>query len=243
MHSQEDRALRQLWGLEAPTVRGPKPRWTLDQVTATAVALADDAGLDGVSLARVAERLEVTTTALYRYVDSKTALVELMVDAAVGDPPELADDDWRQRCRTWVDRLADRYAEHPWLSDVRPERMPCQPRVYAWIDALVGAVGGRPIADGTVRLSAVEDVSPGSDGGADSDSAVADPLRLALLLDSLVRSYMALTGNLSDAPPPPWLAGALSARFPRLTRAGDQDAADARSELNFAVEAVLRGVG
>lgn len=215
MHSQEDRALRQLWGLEAPTVRGPKPRWTLDQVTAAAVALADDAGLDGVSLARVAERLDVTTTALYRYVDSKTALVELMVDAAVGDPPQLTDEDWRQRCRAWTDHLADRYAAHPWLSDVRPERMPCQPRVYAWIDALVGALDAGPVAD---------------------------PLRLALLLDSLVRSYMALARNLNDSPPPAWLGEALATRFPRLTRTGDQGAADARAELDFAVDAVLRGV-
>lgn len=215
MHSQEDRALRQLWGVEAPTVKGPKPRWTLEQVAAAAVALADDSGLDGVSLARVAERLDVTTTALYRYVDSKTALVELMVDAAVGDPPELTDDDWRQRCRSWTDRLAERYAEHPWLSEVKPTRMPSQPRVYAWIDSLVGAI--------------------------EADTST-DALRLALLLDSLVRSYMALARNLSDAAPPAWLAEALSTRFPRLARAGDQDAADARSELDFAVGAVLRGV-
>lgn len=215
MHSQEDRALRQLWGLQAPTVRGPKPRWSLEQVADAAVALADLGGLESVSLARVAERLDITTTALYRYVDSKTALVELMVDAAVGEPPELAGPDWRQRCRTWVDRLAERFAAHPWLSEVMPTRMPCQPRVYAWIDALVGAVGAEPKVD---------------------------PLRLALLLDSLVRSYMTLERNLTDAVPPAWLADALAARFPRLTRAGSGAAADARSELDFAVDAVLRGI-
>ncbi|MCX7521061.1 helix-turn-helix domain containing protein [Microbacterium sp. STN6] len=215
MHSQDDRALRQLWALDAPSARGPKARWSLSEVAAAGVALADEVGLDGVSLARLAKRLEVTTTALYRYVDSKAVLIELMVDSAVGDAPTIAADDWRQHCRTWTTLLADRYAAHPWLSDVAPTRMPTQPHVYAWIDALVGAIG--------------------------ADTEV-DPLRLALLLDSLVRTYMTLERNLSDAAPPAWLGEALSARFPRLAHAGRADAADARAELEFAVDAALRGV-
>jgi len=214
MHSQEDRALRQLWGIEPPTVRGPKARWTLVQVAEAAVAFADEAGLEALSLSRVAERLDVTTTALYRYVDSKATLVDVMVDAAIGDPPVLGKDSWQDDCRAWVDALSATYAEHPWLADVRPTSMPCQPRAYAWIDALVAAVAGR---------------------------AAVDPLRLALLLDSLVRTYAALerglTGEVRE-----WLGGAVAARFPRLAEVPDQDVSDARDELRFAVDAVLRGL-
>lgn len=215
MHSQEDRALRQLWGMEAPVVRGPKARWSPAQLAAAAVELADEGGLDGISLGRVADRLGMTTTAVYRYVDSKAELVELMVDAAIGDPPPIRGDDWRQRCRAWVSLLADRYAAHAWLCEVTPKRMPTQPRAYAWIDAIVGAV---------------------------ADQADIDALRLALLLDSLVRTYASLEVSLRGAAPTPWLAEAVAARYPRLTVAAEQDVSDARLELDFAVETVLRGI-
>ncbi|SFC57823.1 transcriptional regulator, TetR family [Nocardioides terrae] len=216
MHSQPDRALRQLWGLDAPAVRGPKARWSPEQLAAAAVELADRHGLEGISLAKVAERVGMTTTAVYRYVDSKAALVELMVDGAIGDPPRITGRDWRQRCRSWASLLADRYAEHPWLCHVTPRRMPTQPRAYAWIDALVGAI---------------------------ADQAGVDALRVALLLDSLVRTYAALEVGLRDAIPAPWLDQAVAERYPRLAATAGQDVSDARGELTFAVDTVLRGLG
>ena len=215
MHNSEGRALRVLWGLETAPARGPKARWSQEQVAAAAVALADEVGLDALSLARVADRLGMTTTAVYRYVDSKAALVELMVDAAISDPPEITGRGWRKRCRTWVTLLAGRYAEHPWLTDVRPSGMPRQPRPYAWIDALVRAI---------------------------PQHADVDALRLALLLDSLIRTYATLERSVTAAPPEPWLSEAVAERFPVLAAAPNQDVSDPRAELNFAVESVLRGV-
>ncbi|OJU41102.1 MAG: hypothetical protein BGN97_17245 [Microbacterium sp. 69-10] len=215
MHSQGDRALRQLWGIDPPTVRGPKARWSPLEVADAAVALADAIGLEALSLARVATRLEMTTTALYRYVDDKATLIELMVDRAVGDPPAIDGADWRGRCRRWVELLAARYAQHPWLSEVSPTGMPTQPRAYAWIDALVGAI----------------------------DDASIDALRLAMLLDGLVRTYATLERTVQGTPPPSWLGGAVADRFPRLAGAERQDVTDAGAELRFAVDAVLRGLG
>lgn len=216
MHSQEDRALQQLWGLHPAPARGPKARWTLSEVAAAAVDLADEVGLEALTLARLAARLSMTTTAIYRYAESKGTLVELMVDAAIGDPPELDGVDWRDRCRSWVAALSATYAAHPWLSDVRPTRMPTQPRAYAWIDALVGAVE--------------RDID-------------AEPLRFALLLDSVVRTYATLERTVTQSAPPSWLGAAIATRFPRLALAGEQDTSDARDELGFAVEAILQGVG
>jgi AcrR family transcriptional regulator len=52
----------------------------LEAVVDTAVSLADDQGLDAVSLRRVASRLGVTPMALYRYVGSKDDLLDAMAD-------------------------------------------------------------------------------------------------------------------------------------------------------------------
>ena len=133
----DDRTLRLLWGVDAPPTRGPKARWTLPDVAGKAVALADRGGLESVSLAKVAADLGVTTTAIYRYVDSKDILVTLMVDEAIGDPPELTAGDLAGRCRQWVQALRERYRLHPWLVDVQPTGIPRQPRPFAWIEALV----------------------------------------------------------------------------------------------------------
>ena len=203
-----------LWGLESPTTRGPKTRWTHGEVAAAAVALADETGLDALSLAKVAERLGMTTTALYRYVDSKAELIELMVNAAIGDPPAIEGEGWQERCRFWVRQLARRYSEHPWLTDVKPRGMPRQPGPYAWIDALVSAI---------------------SDAGVDG-------VRLALLLDSLIRVYAALSRADGDVTEP-WLGQAITERFPALRSAASGDPSDAAAELDFAVDVVLRGAG
>lgn len=215
MHSQQDRALKILWGVEQATNRGPKARWSPQDVAQAGVDIADAGGLDAVSLSRVAKKLEMTTTAIYRYADSKATLVDLMVDAAVGNAPELPDDEWQQRCRTWVRLLAARYAEHPWLGDIRPTGMPRQPNAYAWIDVLVRSI-------------------PRNSGS--------DALRLALLLDGLVRDNAALGQSLNGEEPPAWLGEAVAARFPAIATAPTRDVSDPRAELDYAVEVVLRGL-
>jgi AcrR family transcriptional regulator len=55
-------------------------RLDLEAVVDTAISLADDHGLDAVSLRRVASRLGVTPMALYRHIESKDALLEEMTD-------------------------------------------------------------------------------------------------------------------------------------------------------------------
>lgn len=101
-----------------------------------------------------------------------------MADAALGDPLPISGDSWQQRCRTWVSLLGDRFTDHPWLSDVKPTRMPTQPSAYARIDALFGVL---------------------------ADQERIDALRLALLLDSLVRAYASLESSLRGAATVSWL--------------------------------------
>lgn len=157
----------------------------------------------------------MVTTAIYRYVDSKATLIELMVDEAIGDPPAITGADWRDRCRTWGAALTGAYVEHPWLTEVRPTRMPTQPRAYAWLERLVEAI---------------------------RNDIAADPLRVALLLDSLIRTYASLSTSMAHDSPPAWLGDAIVERFPLLGGASEQDTSDAHAELDFAVDAVLRGI-
>lgn len=75
-------------------------RLILDQ----ALALVDEQGLAAMSMRAVAERVGLTSMALYPYVGGKDALLDGLVDllhlelgSAYGDDP--TDTDWRQRLR------------------------------------------------------------------------------------------------------------------------------------------------
>jgi AcrR family transcriptional regulator len=65
--------------------RGPKPTLSREQITRTAIELADSDGLEAVSMRRIAARLGAGATSLYWHVMSKDDLYELMVDEVIGE--------------------------------------------------------------------------------------------------------------------------------------------------------------
>lgn len=69
---------------------GGRTRGFMDRNTIAAVAreISDADGLDAVSMRTLADRLHCTPRALYRHVDGKDAVLELMADTALADLPE-----------------------------------------------------------------------------------------------------------------------------------------------------------
>jgi AcrR family transcriptional regulator len=217
MHSQDgsSRILRRVWGLAPLSTRGPQARYDVSDIAGSAVSLADARGLPGVSLAAIAADLGLTTTALYRYVESKDELLELMVDAAVGPPPALHGDDWKARVHVWARQLWLRYTAHPWLADVRAPGMPRYPNRLAWVDQLLREL---------------------------DHASIADPMHSALLLDSIARTFSLLSGpSQLTAPVPDWLLDAAATRFPRLARELTRDWTNLDDEFTTAVDTLLQG--
>jgi TetR/AcrR family transcriptional regulator, tetracycline repressor protein len=71
-----------------------------DEVLQAALGLLDEVGLDDLTVRRLADRLGVAPSALYRHFPSKAALVDAMVEAvaASGDGPE-PQGPWDERVR------------------------------------------------------------------------------------------------------------------------------------------------
>ncbi|MBM7785090.1 TetR/AcrR family transcriptional regulator C-terminal domain-containing protein [Tenggerimyces flavus] len=90
------------------------------RILRTAIALADAEGLAAVSMRAVAAKLDVATMTLYRYVESKDALVALMVDAVYGEIsyPTPWPDGWRERFEVAARHQWQLYVRHPWLPHV-----------------------------------------------------------------------------------------------------------------------------
>jgi AcrR family transcriptional regulator len=61
-----------------------------EAVLAAALDLADEAGLESVTMHAVGRRLGVTPMALYRHVDSKNALLDGLVEALLAEVTETA---------------------------------------------------------------------------------------------------------------------------------------------------------
>lgn len=104
------------WGAAPGTTKGPKPRWSLDQILAAAVRLGDDDGIEAITMSGVAKALGSGIMSLYRYVESRDDLLVLSADYALGGggvPAEVAVQD---RIRAWVGDLRQAYEQHPWLT-------------------------------------------------------------------------------------------------------------------------------
>jgi AcrR family transcriptional regulator len=85
----------------AQPMEGPRrARLNRDRVLRAAVALADEAGIEALSMRKLAEELGVVPMALYKHVASKEELLDGMVDIVVGeiDPP-AAGTDWKGAVR------------------------------------------------------------------------------------------------------------------------------------------------
>ncbi|WP_055710947.1 TetR/AcrR family transcriptional regulator [Streptomyces torulosus] len=105
-----------IWARPERTGRGPRPAFNRADIAAAAVRLADEGGLDAVSMRHVAAELGCGTMSLYNYVPRKEDLHELMVDA-VGGEHELWEPsgDWRADLRRVAHQTRELMRRHPWL--------------------------------------------------------------------------------------------------------------------------------
>lgn len=112
---------------------------TRDRVLSTAVALADQEGIEALSMRKLAQALEVVPMALYRHVANKDELLDALVDVIIGeiDPP-LQEADWKTALRARI--LSGRRAllRHPWASRLMESRKTPTPVVLGYMDSMIG---------------------------------------------------------------------------------------------------------
>jgi AcrR family transcriptional regulator len=112
-----------------------------DRILRTAVGLADEGGIESISMRRIAQELGVVPMALYKHVGNKDELLDGMIDVVVGeiDPP-VEGADWKATMRERI--LSARHAllRHPWASRVLESRGEPTPTVIAYLDSMMGVL-------------------------------------------------------------------------------------------------------
>lgn len=143
-------SMQLLWnGLPEPE-KGPKPKLRLDQIVETGVALADAEGLEALSMRRLARALDVGTMSLYRYVPSKTELLNLMLDSVVGPSHNrlsLVGGDWRTFLTATVHEGRRLYLDHPWTLQANWSRPVLGPNSVADLELFMSGVKDLPLSD------------------------------------------------------------------------------------------------
>ena len=129
--------------------RGPRQKVTVDQVVDAAITLADDDGLDALSMRSVADRVGIGAMSLYTYVKSKSQLIELMVDQVTAELPTDVDvaTPWRARLERMARLSWHHYRRHPWLLLINTTRAPLGPGISRRYEYQLQCIEGIGLGD------------------------------------------------------------------------------------------------
>lgn len=125
------------------------PTLTRDRVLEGAVALADEIGIEGFTIRKLAARIDAKPMTIYHHVSNKEAIIDGMVDLVFSEidlPPE--DTDWKTAIRERSRSVRAALARHRWAAPLMEARTSPGPATLRHHDAVLGCFrrGGLSIA-------------------------------------------------------------------------------------------------
>jgi len=114
-----------------------------DEIVRAAMNVADAEGPDAINMRRIARELHSGTMSLYWHIRSKEELLDLMIDAIVGEPgvPEPSGD-WRADLRAIACGTRDTLHRHRWAVNFMGGRPPMGPKSLRNLDRALGVFDG-----------------------------------------------------------------------------------------------------
>ena len=155
-----------LWEDRSRPTRGPKPAFTPGDVVQAAIQIAEADGLAAVTMQAVSAQLGYTTMAIYRYFPNKEALLDAIVDAAMGSPPRASEPrgDWRADVARWAHAKRAMLCARPWLAELPFVAAPHGPNWLSWVEAVVEPLSriGLSAVDTGEMLSVIDGYTRGA---------------------------------------------------------------------------------
>jgi AcrR family transcriptional regulator len=145
-----------IWARLDRSQRRPQPSLTHEQIALAAIRIADAQGVQALSMRRVASELGAGTMSLYRYVDSKDDLLDLMVDTVIGENelPDKPSGDWRSELAELARRSRAIAHRHPWAVRFLLARPNLGPNAVRQLEYAMAAVDGLGLdIDGMLDIS------------------------------------------------------------------------------------------
>ncbi len=118
-----------------------RQRLTADRVLDGAMALADEIGVDPLTIRRLADALDTKPMTIYHHLPNKEAILDGMVDrvfAEIDRPP--ADLDWKPAMRHRCVSAREVLSRHPWAVPLMESRTTPLPETLGHHDAVLGCL-------------------------------------------------------------------------------------------------------
>ncbi|HEY5629674.1 MAG TPA: TetR/AcrR family transcriptional regulator C-terminal domain-containing protein, partial [Candidatus Limnocylindrales bacterium] len=129
----------------ASTAQGTPRRLPLsrERVLQAALALADEEGVEAVSMRRLGHALGVEAMSLYKHVADKENILDGIADLVMAEVEvPSADGDWRAAIRRSAISAHEALRRHPWAGVVLESRLNPGPARLRYLDAVVGVLRG-----------------------------------------------------------------------------------------------------
>jgi AcrR family transcriptional regulator len=119
----------------------PRARLSRDRVLRAAVALADDGGIESLTMRKLGRALGVEAMSLYNHVASKVDLLDGMIDAVFSeiDLPSGATD-WKTAMRERAISARAALSRHPWATALMESRTSPGPATLRHHDTVIGTL-------------------------------------------------------------------------------------------------------
>ena len=119
----------------------PRPGLSRERVLRAAVALADEGGIEVLTMRRLGERLQVEAMSLYNHVADKEEILDGIVDLVFSEielPSGIGD--WKTAMRRRAVSARDALARHPWATSLMQSRTKPGPATLRHHDSVIGTL-------------------------------------------------------------------------------------------------------
>ncbi|SNR67779.1 transcriptional regulator, TetR family [Actinoplanes regularis] len=134
-----------VWERPEPQPRAAPVPLSRAKIADTAIRIADEHGLDGLSVRKIAKELGVGPMRLYDYVINRSELLDLMVDAVYARIAEADQHSgWRATVLAIVHRTREAALDHEWFADLLGGRPHLGPHALAVGESTAAALSQAP---------------------------------------------------------------------------------------------------
>jgi len=143
-----------IWMRRQRAATGRPPQHSRAEITTAAITIADREGLDAVSMRRVAADLRTGAASLYRYIDNREDLLDLMSDATGGEYVYgVPTGDWLADLLCLGEQARTIIRHHPWLPPLILARPVLGPNGLVLLEHVLEILALHP-ASSTTKLEA-----------------------------------------------------------------------------------------
>ena len=136
----------------------PTSALTRSGILKEAIRIADESGINALSMRRLAENLGVKAMSLYHHIQDKDTLITSMVDEVIAKIPDECDaSDWKEAMRNRMGSAYHILVLHPWVTMELLSRMNTGAGVLNYFDNTLGCLvnAGFSIEDADHAMNAI----------------------------------------------------------------------------------------